>query len=231
MGLDVSRFPGDHSMAHIARIVGRLDEPLVLDIGANDGGYARELRAAGFPGRILSFEPLQGPFGRLAVHAAHDRNWRVINCALGASPGRVTMNVSENGGASSSVLGILPTTTRAEPRARYVAAEQVEVRRLDGCALWEGAGRSSLFLKVDVQGYEREVLKGSVDLFERGMVAGIQLELAMVPLYANSWSFHDGIEWLMSEGFRIVRIVPGFSDFVSGEMLQCDVVALREGLE
>lgn len=37
----------------------------VFDIGANSGQYSIGLRRAGFRGRIISFEPLSGPFSLL----------------------------------------------------------------------------------------------------------------------------------------------------------------------
>lgn len=40
-------------------MVSRLGIHVVLDVGANAGDYAAELRKKGFKGRIMSFDPLQ----------------------------------------------------------------------------------------------------------------------------------------------------------------------------
>jgi FkbM family methyltransferase len=69
---------------------------LVVDVGASVGQYASDLRAAGYGGRIVSFEPLQGPYGVLAAGAARDGCWEAHRLALGDEAGDARMNVSED---------------------------------------------------------------------------------------------------------------------------------------
>jgi len=55
---------------------------VVLDVGANSGQYATDLRRAAYKGRIVSFEPLSGPFSLLERSAARDPLWNCRQCAL-----------------------------------------------------------------------------------------------------------------------------------------------------
>jgi FkbM family methyltransferase len=80
---------------------------IVLDVGANSGQYATGLRKAGFKGRIVSFEPLSGPFSSLKRKASSDPLWDCRQCALGDSDGTISINVAANAGQSSSVLPML----------------------------------------------------------------------------------------------------------------------------
>jgi precorrin-6B methylase 2 len=48
---------------------------VVLDIGANDGRYAMEMREAGWAGKIVSFEPNPEAYNRLAARMSHDPAW------------------------------------------------------------------------------------------------------------------------------------------------------------
>src|ERR1700684_2872446 len=69
---------------------------LVLDVGANVGQFGTSLRNRGYRGKIISFEPLESEYKKLAVVAASDGNWEAHQFALGAASGDATINVSDN---------------------------------------------------------------------------------------------------------------------------------------
>src|SRR5262245_4945741 len=61
---------------------------LVLDIGANTGQWASELRRAGYRGDIISFEPLSSAHEQLEKNAHNDPRWTVApRVALGSNNG------------------------------------------------------------------------------------------------------------------------------------------------
>ena len=131
---------------------------LVVDVGANEGQWARELRAEGYKGTIVSFEPLLAAHARLTQAARDDAAWIVHRRALGDHDGEGRLNVAGNAGASSSLLTMAESHERAAPDARYVGHETVSVSRLDAVDLPAG---QRLMLKLDVQGAERAVLAGA----------------------------------------------------------------------
>ena len=106
----------------------------MLDVGANAGQYGAMLRAWGYRGRIVSFEPLAGAHARLEQRAAADPAWRVApRMALGAQDGEATVQVS----AESDMSSILPQTEllrRVSPSSRVIGRETVPIRRLDALA-------------------------------------------------------------------------------------------------
>ena len=65
---------------------------MVIDVGANMGQFAIELRNAGYSGQIISFEPLIEYYKHLISIA--DDMWHIENCALGNSNTTETINVS-----------------------------------------------------------------------------------------------------------------------------------------
>lgn len=132
----------------------------VLDVGANSGQYARGLRGAGFAGRIVSFEPLPGPFAVLQRSASTDPLWECRRCALGDVDGTISINVAGNEGASSSVLPMLKRHQDAFPPANYVGAQRVPIHRLDSVAADVLRPNDIAFLKIDVQGFEKQVIAG-----------------------------------------------------------------------
>jgi len=206
-------------------IITRQDVDLVLDIGAAHGTYGRWIREAGYEGRICSFEPLSKPFRLLSAMASTDPLWTCRRVALGAEPGTAEMNVAGNS-LSSSLLPMAERHKRSAPESVYVGTETVEVRTLD--EVWDeivGDARKP-YLKIDVQGYELEVLRGA----ERALpnVHGVQAELSLVPLYVGAPAWSEVIEYLQGRGFHPSGIEPAYSDPKTGETLQIDGIFTRD---
>ena len=198
---------------------------LVIDVGANTGGYATSLRSAGFTGRIISFEPLRAAHAALEANSQGDAAWAVADrMALGERDGVASINVAGNS-ASSSIREMLETHRSAAPESAYVGREDISVLRLDGVRhpFLDVAARP--FLKVDTQGYEAEVLDGAKGLMDR--VQGIQMELTLAPLYQGQVLWRDLVDRLEAAGFRLWGLVPEFIDPATGRMLQCDGIFFR----
>jgi len=80
-------------------------------------------------------------------------------------------------------------------------------------------------LKIDTQGYEREVLKGATGLL--GRVASIQVEISLVPLYAGAPTLTEMVSYIEGLGYELFSLVPGFRDARSGRLLQMDGFFIR----
>jgi FkbM family methyltransferase len=228
VGLDLIRWtPQSSTEAALAKMFIKRCVDTVIDAGANEGQYARLMRHMGFSGKIISFEPLSSAHERLQESAAADPMWKVApRMALGDHEGEVSIHVASNGGASSSIFGMLEMHKSAAPDVRYVGSELVPISRLDsivGGFLQDE--EKSIFLKVDVQGYELQVLDGANELLKR--IVGAQLEVSFVSLYQGQALLPTLIDYMMRRGFEIWGIIPGFTDNSSGRMLQADVIFFR----
>jgi FkbM family methyltransferase len=200
---------------------------LVLDVGANAGQYAADLRAHGYAGRIVSFEPLAAAHAALTLAAHGKADWVVApRMALGEAGGKIEIHVAGNS-ASSSILDMLPAHERAAPGSAYVARETVPLQRLDSVAGEYLAGARKVLLKIDTQGYEDRVLAGAAGLLER--VAAIQTELSLVPLYAGQLLFDEMRKRIEALGFELFAVFPGIVDGRTGQTLQLDGFFLRRG--
>ena len=201
------------------RILDQTSVDLVIDVGAAGGRYGMELREAGYHGAIVSLEPLAEAFSRLSRVCAGDPRWRCLQVALGAREGRAEINVAANSD-SSSLLEMTGRHIDSEPDSAYVGTEQVEVRTLD--SIWKElvGGAARPFLKLDVQGFELEVLKGAEDSLPR--LAGIQAELSLVPLYEGAPLWREVIDHIEQRGLQLRSLETGFYDRRTGEVLQLD---------
>ena len=217
-GFEVRR----HSSTRRQRLLEKHGIDLVLDVGAADGGYGSDLRSFGYAGEIVSFEPMAATFGRLSGHLADDPRWTARPVGLGAEPGTATINVASNG-FSSSLLPMLDAHIDAAPSVRYVGEETITISTLDAETDGLLDGRRS-FLKIDTQGFEREVLAGGAVTV--GSVLGLQLELSLVPLYGGGMLIDEAVSWAYDQGFHLVGIEQGYSA-PTGEILQIDGVFWR----
>ena len=102
----------------------------VIDVGAHEGEYAERLRAGGYEGEIVSFEPVPRAFAELERKAAADDGWSAHRLALGREDGTTTMNVVP--GTLSSILPATKFGAGRYPRLQEPEEIEVEVRRLDG---------------------------------------------------------------------------------------------------
>lgn len=198
----------------------------VLDVGANVGQYGSALRAWGWRGRIVSFEPLPEAHAGLERRAASDPRWQVApRMALGRREGQVELEVS----AESDMSSILPQSEllrRISPSSAVLRKETVRLRRLDLVAGPYLAADDRVFLKIDAQGYEPEVLAGAEGLL--GRLAGIQLEMSLVPLYRGERDFRQLLDDLSALGFVPWLFLPGYFERKLARQLQLDGVFMRE---
>lgn len=216
----------DNIVAKTASVLSKRDLSIVLDIGANIGQFGSSLRLSGYKGKIISFEPLPTEHRKLVDSTAKDKLWQVFDrCALGAIEGEMSINVAGNS-YSSSLLDMLPAHVAAAPDSAYRGSVLTRVRSLDSIADEVNPDKIDLFLKIDTQGYELEVLRGADKLLNS--VQGIQLELSISPLYKGQPLYEELIDYLKQRGFAIWSIFPGFEDKASGRLLQFDAILCRE---
>lgn len=226
LGWDVRRtaYPSSEEVL-LTRFLSVVQPTVVFDVGANIGQYGLSLRKCGFAGRIVSFEAIPSVHARLSAVAAADRDWIVAPCcALGRAPGEALINLANNS-VSSSLLSMHDMHVKAAPDSRYVASETVRLERLDDIAGPLLPKHSRIFLKVDTQGYEEEVLAGA-DLVLKDVCA-MQLELSVAPLYQGAPSLRRILELCEGLGFQLHGVIPGFYEERSGRLLQMDGLFLR----
>ena len=226
VGLDLHRYrPEASEGTRIARMLQCHGVDVVFDVGANVGQYASSLRSGGYLGRIVSMEPLATAWEQLARQSRRDPAWDALRIAVGTEDGVIEINVAANS-VSSSILPMLDSHLEAAPESALTGIERVPMARLDSLAPTYLTPASKPFLKIDTQGYEDRVLQGAGRLLER--LAGVQLELSLVPLYEGQPLFWELLVRLQDNGFDLWAIWPGFHNPRTGRMLQMDAVLFRK---
>jgi len=225
-GFDLHRFsPSASPSAQLIAVLNLLKIDTVFDVGANKGQFAQELRLSGFSGMIVSFDPLTSAHSQLTNAAESDSNWLVHSrVALGDHDGEILMNIAANS-VSSSALPMLDAHLSAAVDSEYVSKESTPLIRLDSVFNQYLHDDTSLFVKIDTQGFEWQVIDGGLQTLQ--LARGALIELSLIPLYAGQKLWLEIINRMANLGFSLWAIQRGFADSATGRTLQVDAIFVR----
>jgi FkbM family methyltransferase len=215
------RFGVGASVEHLGMMRGR-DIATLVDIGANVGQFSLLVTGLLPDVRVEAFEPLRGPAGIFQKLFAGNPRVTLHRVAIGAQQKEASMNVSRRED-SSSLLGISVVQTTTFPGTEKVGVENVRVTTLDA-ELDPSRIVAPALLKLDVQGYELEALRGCASMLH--LFDLIYAELSFVELYEGQALAHEVIEFLSDKGFDICGVYNTQSD-PDGRSIQCDCLFRR----
>ena len=198
----------------------------VIDVGAYQGQFASQVRREGYKGQIYSFEPLLNAHEYLLRAAAKDDNWEVHKpVALGSQPGISILNISANP-TSSSIAEMLSAHLIAAPYSFKTGEQEVSVITLDSMIDKWKIIKSPIYLKIDTQGYEYEILLGGQETLS--LVTAVQIELSITELYQGQKLYKYFIEFFEKNNFTLYNIIPGFSNKKTDQLLQFDAIFVKK---
>ncbi len=174
----------------------------VVDVGANRGQFALVARKCYPSAKIISFEPLAEPASVFRRVFASDPLTTLHEMALGYQEQETDIHVS-NADDSSSLLPVTSLQTGLFPGTGEKETRKIQVKRLDSILQREDIGKPSL-LKIDVQGFEKQVLEGCSSLLQE--FTFIYVECSFVELYANQSLAPEVISFLAESGFALSGI-------------------------
>lgn len=182
------------------------DTPVVFDVGANVGDYARLVRRHLPRAAVYCFEPSRPTFEQLERDLRGDALTRPFNLGLSDEEKSVELYSYTVEGEEQSLISSIDRRLPTQVvKVEVSASEEVRVQTLDAFCEAEGVGRID-FLKLDVEGHEMAVLRGARRMLERGAISAVQFEFGPANIYSRTY-FYDF--WtLLSGDFRIFRIVP-----------------------
>jgi FkbM family methyltransferase len=174
----------------------------VIDVGANRGQFALVTRHVFPDARLIAFEPLPEPADRFRLVFRDDPAVFLTQSAIGPEAGSADIHISARDDSSS----LLPITARQNelfPGTAEARVASIRVARLADAVSIDEIVAPAL-LKIDVQGFEVNVLAGCEELLDR--FSWIYVECSFVELYAGQALADDVIGWLRARGFLLEGI-------------------------
>lgn len=184
----------------------------VIDVGGSRGEFGQHLRDYGYHGRIVSFEPGHDNYEALRARAELDGSWITHHLALGEQNETRELNVTHGSFWPSLLQPSAYGLREYGNELAVVEQEQVEVRTLatvfDECV--RGIPTPRIYLKLDTQGYDRQVLQGAGNVLDR--VPAVQTELSFRQEYEGMTPACDMIQVLEQYGYALSGIYKVFRD-------------------
>jgi len=175
---------------------------LVVDVGANRGQFSLAVRRWQPRAEIVAFEPLSGPADKYERLFAGDSRVRLHRIAIAPAAGRMPMHISGSEDASS-LLAIGALQAKHFPGTRATDETMVDAAPLTDFVDAKRIAKSAL-LKIDVQGFELEVLKACGALLP--LFSWIYVEASFVPLYDGQSLVDEVIAHLDRAGFKLAGV-------------------------
>jgi len=173
----------------------------ILDVGANSGQYALQVKSQIANVEIHSFEPSVVAFKKLEHEASSFGNWWVHQIGLGSKSEKLELFSTEAGSASASLF----KPSNAFGLEEVIQGEIVQIETLDDF-LENNPSVKPNILKLDIEGFELKCLEGakaSISLFRI-----VQFEFGEVNIDARIF-FRDFWNFFRINGFELHRITKG----------------------
>ena len=195
----------------------------ILDVGANVGKFSVKLNKIINDAMIYAFEPLGDCYELLLNSTKHFKKIKCYNVGLGKESKDAVIFHNEFS-PSSSLLEMNNLHKDAFPYTKLSTQERIKICSLDEMIdkiNWE----KKVLLKIDVQGYELEVLEGAEVSLD--YVDIIIIETSFSELYKGQPLFDSIYEFLTANHFYYEGNLDQFKDPRTGKILQADSIFLK----
>jgi FkbM family methyltransferase len=198
-----------------------LSPKVIYDIGANAGTWTLLAKSVYREAHVHCFEPLSGHLEKFRQATAKLTGVTAHQVCLGSVAGEARLRVLDFSDASS----LLPLSDegRRQWNLREARHETVKVERLDS---WISGHRLPApdLLKLDVQGFELEVLKGAERCLDQAKA--VITEVSFREFYESQCLFHDVIHFMAAHGFWLTAI--GHGVVLGRPLVQGDALFVKQ---
>ena len=186
--------PSQFKILELFRDSIKFQPDLIVDIGANCGDWSRMARSSFPSSRIFLIEPLE-QHAAILTSLSKDIDAKFASALLASQDGIEVPFCEMNNGSSVYPEKSHITDRKDKTHVTSTLDLLLEKNKISG---------SNILLKIDVQGFELEVLKGSVKTLSS--VSAILVKLSFIPTNQGAPNCAEVIKYLNTYGFVLADI-------------------------
>ena len=200
----------------------------VIDIGASKGNYAKNLRKNGYKNLIISIEPILSDYNNLIHKSKNDKKWLIHErCAIDNKNSKKKFYISKNF-SSSSLLKIKSNHIKSDPNSKKILTKMINTQTLED--IYKNYNlknkNKNVYLKLDVQGNEKNILDGGKKILKE--FSAIEIELSTVSLYEQSKEYTYFVNFFKKKGFILYDIERVFFNKKKMQLLQFNALFVNK---
>ena len=209
----------------------KCEEPVIFDVGANDGESIKRFKKILPNSKIYSFEPDDKIFKRLKDKYSKTKNVYLNNIGLSNKDGSQKFYSY----AYDKINSLIPLDKNSKLyKSRKIARNNIDkfeeekivkLLKLDSFSNEKKLSKINI-LKIDVQGHEPEVIEGAKKFIEKNNIDLIEMEIILGFGYDKSISFYDVEKHLHQYGYKLAAINYD-SNIVAFSNYQVDVIYVK----
>lgn len=214
----------------------KLDNPLIFDVGANDGRSVKKFKKI-FPNSIIHcFEPDNRVYKILFENYSNNKTIKLNHYGMGRKNEYLEFNSYIDTGKSSFYKLKLDTeflkykadVMRVDQREFLDSTYQKEIKTIDSYCEENQIDKIN-FLKIDTQGFEENIIYGANDMIKSNLIDVIQLELIFSSIYEKNLNIYDIERILIPNGYKLFG-TSQYGNLMTDQNWQCDFIYISNSI-
>tara|TARA_A100001011_G_scaffold332161_1_gene359064 strand:+ start:107 stop:835 length:729 start_codon:yes stop_codon:yes gene_type:complete len=184
----------------LENLIKDLDIKIIIDAGSNKGQFILLTENFFNCNEIYSFEPIKEIFEKQKKFFNYKKNIFFYNFALGDKNEYRIFNITKRNDSSSFLK--INDSIKKHPDYLIKEKRKIEIKKLDDVMKNKIINKTAI-LKIDVQGFELEVLKGAIETIQK--VKYILVEVSKYEIYKNQSLSNNVIDFLKKNNFFLLK--------------------------
>lgn len=182
-------------LTNLKRLINEID--VIIDVGANSGQFTKASSYFYPKAKIFAFEPLEDLYKKNKENFKNASNIEFHQLAFGNEEGHINFYKNAYGHVSSALE--ISEENKFYPKETITKVE-VPISKVDSFFKERNLSKKTL-LKLDVQGFELEVLKGAIETLKN--IDYVIIEANLEKLYNQQPTFNMVNKFLLAHGFDL----------------------------